>query len=587
MWGFQGHFQLAVKIELESLLKTLGVTAEPEVYLIGKLLTGEPDRYPVCVEPETSEWNEVTFEDLEEIEKEMFEHHELRQLIQSHPVAQKNQDEGISRQSFLRAVQKATERIPNSENKQTFLSSPVEVAGYWVTTVLRLNEEDLFPPHSLQKDSYEINQFRSFRLSRSLVNEAIYAFLDEITTELRKDDPGSRIMAFEKGDSEIIKSAGDNLLQQIELRSLGMHFRGDLFGLLNKISYLKYEGSEVHGGILVAPRNHPNLELNLEFAPPINVNDARRIRKLVQITTDDMRLILSNDGAIGLGRVVGDYDASREDMFEVAFRKNNTWDLLHHGAILLRSSQGQPEIPKRLINEEKLRRDLPRIFQGISTLQVDKLFRIIIATTKQKHGTLLIISDQAKEESERLSNEAVTLTPLSLDETIVQHISEIDGALIVNRDSVCHSFGTILDGISDGQKGDPSRGSRYNSAIRYVESKKINGKYTCVAVIVSSDGMVDLYPNLLPQILRKELNDTIAKIEAISEQAEVERSAFSRLMSYIRENEFYLKAADCDRVNKARSIIDANLRAAETGREAYIIYRDFVASPEMDDSYYL
>jgi hypothetical protein len=37
-------------------------------------------------------------------------------------------------------------------------------------------------------------------------------------------------------------------------------------------------------------------------------------------------------------------------------------------------------------------------------------------------------------------------------------------------------------------KGDPSRGARYNSAVRYVESCKT----PCMIIVVSEDGIIDL-----------------------------------------------------------------------------------------------
>lgn len=503
MWGYQGHFQSAVKSKLKSLLLTLGVEAEAEVYLVGKLLSPTEGSYAVCIEPETSVWNEVTFKDLAKIEVQMLEQHEGRQIIQSHPIAQKHQDDRIKKQSFLRAIQEIVTGIPDSQNKSTYSTSPIKVGDYLVTTVLQIPDKDLLPPNSLKVDSYEINEYRRFRLSKSLIDAAVYSLLDEITIALRKDEPGAFPSGdFEKSNGEIIRKAGDNFLQEIELKAVGIQGRGDLFPLLNKISSLKYEGAEIEGSIIIAKKGHPNLELTIELSPAIELSDARRIRKLAQITDNELHLIISSEGAIGFGKIIGEYDCNGEDLFVVGFRKNNTWDLMHNKSILMRTVLGQPQMPKRLIDEKKLRLDLPRIFIGIEKEQVDKLFEVIKSAASQKHGTLLIISDKADDESKRLTEEAVTLTPIVLENKVVQQISEIDGALIVDRLSICYSFGTILDGVSKTGKGDPSRGSRYNSAIRYVESQKEDGKYTCVAVIVSSDGMVDHYPNLRPQIQR-------------------------------------------------------------------------------------
>jgi hypothetical protein len=586
MWGYQGHFHASVEVKLESLLKKLGITSKPQVFIVGKQIMPDPNHYEVCVEPETELWNEVSFKNLAKIESEILEKHELNQLIQSHPIAQKNQDEGMRRQSFLRAVQRIVNEIPTSSGKLTFLTSPVKVGNYFVTVVLQINESDLLPPNSLTKNQYEINEFRNYRLSRSLIDVAVFSLLNEIVTALRREEPGASLSEFERSDAEILRNAGDHFLQEIELRSLGMHFRGDLFSLLNSISSLKYEGSDVEGAAIIARNDHPNLKLEIKLTPPINLNDARRIRKLMQISFDDLKLIISSEGVIGYGKIEGDYNDASEDLFEIGFRKNNTWDLFHNGSLLMRTVLGQPEIPKRPINEKKLRIDLPRIFTGINAEQVDKLFEIIKSATRQKHGTLLIISDNAKAESERLKQEAVSMVPLGLTDKIVQRISEIDGSLIVDRDGICYSFGTILDGISEEGRGDPSRGSRYNSAIRYVESQKKDGKYTCVAIIVSSDGMVDLYPNLRPQIERSRIDAALTLLSRASNDATPSNSDYSQLMNFFDNIKFYLSQEDCDTVNNMREVIYEKLRSNAQVGEIFIVHNELTPNSEMNGSYY-
>ena len=61
---------------------------------------------------------------------------------------------------------------------------------------------------------------------------------------------------------------------------------------------------------------------------------------------------------------------------------------------------------------------------------------------------------------------------------------------MLDLDGVCYSVGMILDGNIK-EYGDISRGSRYNSAIRY-----INTNLKSIAIIVSEDKIVDIYPKL-------------------------------------------------------------------------------------------
>ena len=50
-----------------------------------------------------------------------------------------------------------------------------------------------------------------------------------------------------------------------------------------------------------------------------------------------------------------------------------------------------------------------------------------------------------------------------LSPELIERISGIDGAVLLDRDCKCHAIGVILDGMAS-QSGDPSRGARFNSA---------------------------------------------------------------------------------------------------------------------------
>jgi hypothetical protein len=52
---------------------------------------------------------------------------------------------------------------------------------------------------------------------------------------------------------------------------------------------------------------------------------------------------------------------------------------------------------------------------------------------------------------------------------------------------VCHAIGTILDGPAT-DRGDRTRGGRFNSALMYVDSSP----YPSLIVVISQNGTVDL-----------------------------------------------------------------------------------------------
>ncbi|QWG44734.1 hypothetical protein EXW31_10730 [Bacillus mycoides] len=73
---------------------------------------------------------------------------------------------------------------------------------------------------------------------------------------------------------------------------------------------------------------------------------------------------------------------------------------------------------------------------------------------------------------------------------VLNQISSIDGAIYLDSDGDVHGIGVILDGPAN-ELGDSSRGARYNSAIKYNNSKvKINNN--TLIIVVSEDGYIDI-----------------------------------------------------------------------------------------------
>ena len=82
--------------------------------------------------------------------------------------------------------------------------------------------------------------------------------------------------------------------------------------------------------------------------------------------------------------------------------------------------------------------------------------------------TILVITNAAKEETERLSEQSFKVKPVALNRSLMQQITSIDGAVLLGTNCWYYGIGVILNGIASSY-GDPSRGARLNSAIRYYE----------------------------------------------------------------------------------------------------------------------
>ena len=135
---------------------------------------------------------------------------------------------------------------------------------------------------------------------------------------------------------------------------------------------------------------------------------------------------------------------------------------------------------------------------GITDYGEKKILEIVEQAKRQSHGTTIIVTDHAASECERLkkANRAVGIQPVTVDEKTILSLSAIDGAMIIDPQGICYAIGAILDGATVNE-GTIARGARYNSAITYVDywsSGLAEEKIRAVAIIVSSDDTVDVYP---------------------------------------------------------------------------------------------
>ena len=191
---------------------------------------------------------------------------------------------------------------------------------------------------------------------------------------------------------------------------------------------------------------------------------------------------------------------------------------------------------------------------------------------QQRKGTMLVISDAAETEATRLASQAILVEGVQLDAKSVRLVSAIDGAVLVDRDCRCRALGVILDGIA--QQGDPSRGARYNSAIRYIESTDV----PTICLVVSEDGYVDMIPQLLPQVSKQLIAKHVEDLCAMN----LDTSHQTR--NWLGKHRFYLTSAQCDVVNRELARIDAEPRE---GNWIKFEVKSFEPNAGMNDSYYL
>jgi len=487
MWGYQEHFRTSAERFAGQIFSNLDKNLKPKVFLVGILSEDREDSHPVCVEPEDCGYNPDLFLDVKN------RAHQLEKIrtggkITFFPLIKQEKYESILNERRLKDLKNAIQEVIDQKDKDggviSFCSLPVLVKGYAVCVVLQI-ERSVFNNHySLVK-----NKFDEYDISVSFLDATITEYLNECRDELSKPDPGSTFDIFKRPPEEIIRSAGKILMYTPALaggEGLGLH---GLFDACNTISSLRYESDECIGKMLIAGRKHPNIEVTIRLSSPVRVSDYLAVRKLLEISSNDVSLLSDSGYIYGLGKLIKPYDEGAENLFLINFTKHHTWELSHADHVMMQVTYGQPNLQKMKINEENFKRDIKKIFQDIDSGTLDNLWKLIDEATKQKHGTMVVISKGAQEEADRLQTQCIKIEPVKLTPEIMRMVTAIDGAVLICPNTTCYAIGVILDGL-DSNKGDSSRGARYNSANRYVESSE----YSCVAIVVSQDGSIDIFP---------------------------------------------------------------------------------------------
>lgn len=577
MWGYQPYFQISTQTAAQGIFDQLDKALSPTTFLVGVIVEEGADRYPICVEPEDCGYDPKAFSDVQ-AQAEHLEAVEERPIFHSHPKVQENHEQRIKLRALKNAIQQAVRRYDEYRGVVSFCSWPVLVEGYRVCVVLQFNRDAFESHYALVRNKVD----GRYQIATSLADATITEYFSECAKALYKPDPGSGLGLTDRPFDEIIRAAGKSLMYTPAWaggEGMGLH---GLFRSCNTISSLRYEGAEGTGKMLIARREHPNVEIVVALSSPVEMQDYRAVRKLLEMSSEEMCLLSDSGYVYGLGKLTGLYDQRAEDLFLISFTKHYTWELSHAGHTLMKVVYGQPELPRTPINKEKFERDIHRIFPDIGSKQIGRLWDLTAEAIKQKHGTMVVVSTGARIEAERLKTQSTTIEPFQLTPRTMQMITAIDGAVLIDPDSNCYAIGVILDGLAS-RKGTPSRGARYNSAIRYVESSK----HPCVAVVVSEDGSIDLVPDLLLQIRRSEILEAIEQLRELKEEENFDLKTFNRTMSWLSDHRFYLLPEMCEEINRLRREVEAVRDRLVEPTVVRPLYSDFVANEEMNESYFL
>lgn len=255
---------------------------------------------------------------------------------------------------------------------------------------------------------------------------------------------------------------------------------------LNVLSSQPYEGRPCKGTICFLKKNLQEYTLSMKFENEefLLERPLRENRKLLEMTDEQRALIINEGYIVGIG------DVELADK-RIMFHGNGRWSFntsdnktlfkCDSGRIQITSSAEVSDIQWRLTEQ----------FEEECDIQI--LMKIIRAASEQKHGTGIIIIDDAEGEANRLyeAGRDIMIKPLFLGNHIdtILLMTKIDGAIIIDPYGTCYAVGAIVDGIAV-VTGSTARGARYNSLANYVAWQQTE-KRKCLAIIISEDGTVE------------------------------------------------------------------------------------------------
>lgn len=561
MWGYQEHFRGTVEYLTKRTLELIGVEAEPAVLLVGLARPGHSPRHPVCIEPENDRWSLSTFAVLPSRMESAIKSHPMQQMFYGDELSMREKPENIRRLTISEEIKRQLGPDDARMGVRSFCSTAYPVNDYYVVCVVQV------PDHLFQQFPPIAYRWQDENAETNFLHECLRVVLSEARSALSRPDPGRSLGSQEmRTPEEVVQRAARNFMR---VPFIGQFNPSDLFERFNKLSQLMYEGRTGAGRIVLAAEDDPNVQYVLRFATPVPFAQARWARKALQMATKESALIAGYDSIFGLGKVS---DVSAPP-YCIDVLDHHQWDFKRGDQVLLRTRFGEARLPQEPISAERFIDNMRRIFKGISEDAVNRFKIVLDLLVQLPRGSMLVIATDAAAEARRLELQGTVIKPTPLNKELLEGATSIDGTILVDPDGVCHAIGVILDGTAN-DDCTPSRGARYNSAVRYV----VNGSGERMAFVISEDRTLDVIPLLRERVDRNLVEQAVAAISTAT------IDDYHKVRSFLAAHRFYVGAQQCSIVNKALDRIEGELR--EAGRIVLITPR-FEPHPAMNDSYFI
>ena len=487
MWRWQGVFQNAIEHLLESIFQIMELSIVSDTFTIAIPIANESDKQILFLQDNCG-FTPHDFKQVLAIAKDNFDSDPEQFFFLGTAHLDRSHKDSLYPKALRKAVLSILEPHDLEQKKVSFCSFPVQKNDRWIVTVIRLKQQDFNRQYRLNKATHEVYSMREYRIERCFLEAIIYQVLAESELELQKPFQGKT--SFLCNCERVIEDAASNLLRSIEVH-INKWNKVDLLSFANAIAAERYEGTSSQGRLIICHSDHRDISTKIKLKTPVEIYNYRGIRKLLEVSSNKMALLCDVESVWGLGLPLDTYQPSRENLFEIRFAEHQTWELVHAENIMLRVKYRQARLPRARFDKKLFCDRVDQFFQ-VSQSTVNLLVKAVEAAVEQRHGTMLVITPEAERETQRLAAHTV-IEPVIVSKDIISHLSNVDGAILISPEGIIYSFGVILDGKAS-ENGSPARGSRYNSAIRYIDGER-SRNINCLALIVSEDGYVDLYPN--------------------------------------------------------------------------------------------
>lgn len=445
----------------------------------------------------------------------------------------------------------------------SFVGNPVMMSDFLTFPVVHIIHEgySTYNNFMIDMDTASSESFISFVINECL--KSLEGCLSSKTTFYEN-------AIIKEHHQDIFRVAARKFLMNIMPKTKSIN--QSIFDHCNTISAIKYERNEVRGKLVITD-NIEKIDFILKFKNKMPISEYRAVRKFLEVTTDEEFLICDTSYIYGLGRP---QNGDSQNIVEINFKSNLSYNVVFNNKNLLDVVDGNPRLPN-ISNRDKFYDGIKIIFGNIADEQIDKLWIMIEEAILQKSGTMIIISKDAVNEAERLSNEYGKIEAVELTSEIIEGVTKIDGSILIDILGVCHAVGVIIDGKACKEEV-ISRGSRFNSAIRYTNDD--NNKNKCLIVVISDDGMVDIVPKLRKRINKNVIESNIYELQQLSIICDFDFNRYISTMNWFEDNKFYLTEENCILINDLKKSI------LEKFGEVGVSYEDFIVDTELNENYF-